>query len=105
MALGRNIGPGQGEKYYRKDDHDLEREGGEEPRPGRMCPRGPSSAVWREDLVSGTAGSVPAKEKMRLGAVDCEICGSDGLAKGEGHGVHICAACHRDIVSPHHIHD
>ena len=30
MALGRNITPGQGEKYYRKDDYYIEREGGEE---------------------------------------------------------------------------
>ena len=28
MALGRNISPGQGETYYRKDDYYLEREGG-----------------------------------------------------------------------------
>ena len=28
MALGKNIGPGQGETYYRKDDYYLEREGG-----------------------------------------------------------------------------
>ncbi|MHB1285895.1 MAG: MobF family relaxase [Leptospirales bacterium] len=30
MALGKNISPGQGEKYYRKDDYYLEREGGED---------------------------------------------------------------------------
>ena len=30
MALGRNISPGQGETYYRKDDYYLEREGGTE---------------------------------------------------------------------------
>lgn len=30
MALGRNISPGQGSKYYRKDDYYMEREGGEE---------------------------------------------------------------------------
>jgi conjugative relaxase-like TrwC/TraI family protein len=30
VALGRNISPGQGETCYRKDDYDLEREGGEE---------------------------------------------------------------------------
>ncbi|MHB1285549.1 MAG: MobF family relaxase [Leptospirales bacterium] len=32
MALGRNISPGQGETYYRKDDYYLEREGGEDHR-------------------------------------------------------------------------
>ena len=30
MALGKNISPGQGEKYYRKYDYYLEREGGED---------------------------------------------------------------------------
>ena len=30
MALGRNISPGQGAKYYRKDDYYIEKEGGEE---------------------------------------------------------------------------
>ena len=30
MALGKNISPGQGETYYRKDDYYLEREGGED---------------------------------------------------------------------------
>jgi len=30
MALGRNISPGQGAKYYRKDDYYMEKEGGEE---------------------------------------------------------------------------
>ena len=30
MALGRNISPGQGSKYYRKDDYYIEREAGEE---------------------------------------------------------------------------
>jgi|GEM_PF-1547823 len=30
MALGKNISPGQGETYYRKDDYYLEREGGDE---------------------------------------------------------------------------
>ena len=30
MALGKNIHPGQGETYYRKDDYYLERQGGEE---------------------------------------------------------------------------
>ena len=32
MALGKNISPGQGEKYYRKDDYYLQREGGQEHR-------------------------------------------------------------------------
>ena len=30
MALGKNIGPGQGESYYQKDDYYLTREGGED---------------------------------------------------------------------------
>ncbi len=30
MALGKNISPGQGKTYYRKDDYYLEREGGED---------------------------------------------------------------------------
>ena len=30
MALGKNISPGQGENYYRKDDYYLEKEGGED---------------------------------------------------------------------------
>ena len=58
MALGRNISPGQGETYYRKDDYYLEREGGEEHKlewGGRLARElglsGPAdSEAWKEAL-------------------------------------------------------
>ena len=33
--------------------------------------------------------------------VECEICDRVDLVRSDRHGIYICAACHRDIVSPH----
>ena len=44
------------------------------------------------------------KEKMRLVALECEICNRRVWRITDHSGVTICAECHRDIVSPH-IHD
>ncbi len=42
------------------------------------------------------------KKKMRLVPVTCEICDRSSQMTSDAAGVYICAACHRDIVSPYH---
>ena len=44
-------------------------------------------------------------EKMRYDLIECEFCDRIVEVQGNHAGVYICAACHRDIASPHHIHD
>lgn len=44
-------------------------------------------------------------EKMRNDLIECEICDRIVEVQGNHAGFYICSACHRDIASPHHIHD
>ena len=63
MALGKNIHPGQGETYYRKDDYYLEREGGEEHKlewGGKLAPElGLSGKASAEDWKNALHGHFP----------------------------------------------
>ncbi|MEC4682939.1 MAG: hypothetical protein VST70_04575 [Nitrospirota bacterium] len=56
-----------------------------------------------EGMCSG--GARNEGNKMRLVVVECEICWRSYQVISDHAGVYICAACHRDIASPHHIHD
>ena len=60
MALGCNISPGQGEKYYRKDDYYLTREGGEDHKlewGGKLAPElGLSGKAGAEDWKNALNG-------------------------------------------------
>ncbi len=63
MALGRNITPGMGEKYYRKDDYYVTREGGEDHRlewTGKLAEEmGLSGKVDAEDWSNALHGHFP----------------------------------------------
>ena len=53
--------------------------------------------------ISGRSNrNVP--DRIRDVPVECEICGQFVWRRSDHPGVYICAACHRDIVSPH-LHD
>ncbi len=71
MALGKNIHPGQGETYYRKDDYYLEREGGEEHKlewGGKLAPElGFSGKVSAEDWKNALNGHFPGGVKINGG--------------------------------------
>ena len=57
-------------------------------------------------MEGSCSGEVRNEErKMKLVAVECEICDRPGYAISDHAGVYICGACHRDIVSPFFIHD
>ncbi|EQD24821.1 MAG: hypothetical protein D084_Lepto4C00334G0002 [Leptospirillum sp. Group IV 'UBA BS'] len=61
--------------------------------------------VGEKKMESGASDtSRSEKEKMRLVALECEICDRRVWRIMDHAGVTICAECHRDIVSPH-IHD
>ncbi len=63
MALGKNISPGQGENYYRKDDYYLKREEGQEHRlewGGKLSDElGFSGKVSTEDWKNALHGRLP----------------------------------------------
>ncbi len=47
-------------------------------------------------------GSVrPETGQPRRIPVECEICDRVDRVRDDRHGIYICPACHRDIVSPH----
>lgn len=68
MALGRNISPGQGETYYRKDDYYLEREGGEDHKlewAGALAAElGLSGKATEEDWKNALYGHFPGEVKI-----------------------------------------
>ncbi len=72
MALGRNISPGQGEKYYRKDDYYLEREGGEDHKlewGGKLAAElGLSGKVSDEDWKNALHGRFPGGIEIQGGS-------------------------------------
>ncbi len=72
MALGRNISPGQGEKYYRKDDYYLEREGGEDHKlewGGKLAAElGLSGKVSEEDWKNALHGRFPGGIEIQGGS-------------------------------------
>ncbi len=72
MALGKNIGPGQGETYYRKDDYYLEREGGEDHKlewGGKLAPEmGLSGKANAEDWKNALNGHFPGGVEIKGGS-------------------------------------
>ncbi len=72
MALGKNISPGQGETYYRKDDYYLEREGGEDHKlewGGKLASEiGLSGKVDAEDWKNALNGRFPGGVEIRGGS-------------------------------------
>ena len=72
MALGKNISPGQGEKYYRKDDYYLEREGGEEHKlewGGKLASElGLSGKANAEDWKNALNGHFPGGIEVKGGS-------------------------------------
>ena len=72
MALGRNISPGQGETYYRKDDYYLEREGGEDHRlewSGKLAAElGFSGKAGAEDWKNALNGHFPGEIEIQGGS-------------------------------------
>ncbi len=73
MALGRNITPGMGEKYYRKDDYYVTREGGEEQKlqwTGKLAAElGLSGAVDAEVWKSALHGHFPGGVEIGGGSM------------------------------------
>ena len=72
MALGKNISPGQGETYYRKDDYYLEREGGDEHKlewGGKLAPElGLSGKANASDWKSALNGHFPGGIEIKGGS-------------------------------------
>ena len=72
MALGRNISPGQGEHYYRKDDYFLKREGGEEHKlewGGKLAAElGLSGKATAEDWKNALHGRFPGGIEIEGGS-------------------------------------
>ncbi|MHB1286528.1 MAG: MobF family relaxase, partial [Leptospirales bacterium] len=72
MALGKNISPGQGETYYRKDDYYLEREGGEEHKlewGGKLAPElGLSGKANDSDWKNAQNGRFPGEIEVKGGS-------------------------------------
>ena len=72
MALGKNIGPGQGETYYRKDDYYLEREGGEDHKlewGGKLAAEfGLSGKASEEDWKNALHGHFPGGIEIKGGS-------------------------------------
>ena len=72
MALGKNISPGQGETYYRKDDYYLEREGGDEHKlewGGKLAPElGLSGKAGAEDWKNALNGHFPGGIEIKGGS-------------------------------------
>ncbi|EIJ77086.1 MAG: hypothetical protein C75L2_00030083 [Leptospirillum sp. Group II 'C75'] len=72
MALGKNISPGQGETYYRKDDYYLEREGGDEHKlewGGKLAPElGLSGKAGAEDWKNALNGHFPDRIEIKGGS-------------------------------------
>lgn len=71
MALGKNIHPGQGETYYRKDDYYLERAGGDEHKlewGGKLAKEfGLSGKASAEDWKNALNGHFPGGVKITGG--------------------------------------
>ena len=72
MALGRNISPGQGEKYYRKDDYYLVRGGGEDHKlewGGKLAAElGLSGKASEEDWKNALHGRFPGGIEIQGGS-------------------------------------
>jgi conjugative relaxase-like TrwC/TraI family protein len=72
MALGKNISPGQGETYYRKDDYYLEREGGDEHKlewGGKLAPElGLSGKAGAEEWKNALNGHFPDGIEIKGGS-------------------------------------
>ncbi len=72
MALGKNIGPGQGETYYRKDDYYLEREGGDDHKlewGGKLAPEmGLSGKADASDWKNALNGHFPGGIEIKGGS-------------------------------------
>ena len=72
MALGKNISPGQGETYYRKDDYYLEREGGDEHTlewGGKLAPElGLSGKAGAEEWKNALNGHFPGGIEIKGGS-------------------------------------
>ncbi len=72
MALGKNISPGQGETYYRKDDYYLEREGGEDHKlewGGKLAAEmGLSGKASAEDWKNALNGHFPGGIEIKGGS-------------------------------------
>ena len=72
MALGKNISPGQGKTYYRKDDYYLEREGGEDHKlewGGKLASEmGLSGKVDAEDWKNALNGHFPDGTRIKGGS-------------------------------------
>jgi len=72
MALGKNISPGQGETYYRKDDYYLTREGGEDHKlewGGTLAAEmGLSGKAGEEDWKNAMNGHFPGGIEVKGGS-------------------------------------
>ena len=72
MALGKNISPGQGETYYRKDDYYLTREGGEDHKlewAGKLAAElGLSGKAGEEDWKNAMNGHFPGGIEVKGGS-------------------------------------